>query len=182
MEKVRFNLKEEVERLVKEAIERQIKEHQEWFGQLGITIKPPYSVMPEYIIFNQPNWDKAVNMAKTDFEHYFQPIKSDISYDMTLGTTITEEPLRMFILANERNHVIIGGLKNKGCCGKFQVIGDGISYASFYIRKDESAVILPIIILRPEKTCKIQSLDNNNPLFEPIGVVLVPWRGYSHAS
>lgn len=174
---VRFNLKEEVERLVKETIERQIKEqikeHEEWFRQLGVTIKPPYSVMPEYIIFNQPVWVQAVKVAREDFENYFKPMYSDISYDMTLGSTITEEADSMTITAKERNYAIIGGLKNKGCYGKFQISYDGIDYVSFYIRKDESATIFRPLILRPEKTLRINSLDGHKPLFDPIGIVVI---------
>ena len=146
----------------------------------AIPIKPPYTYTPEYLIFNSQKWKDLINAALR-----FYPVEEKLPEGCygTLcysfkdwGVEIKRTNSTQTLKPKEKYWMLIGGFKNKGCTGKYLITNVGKELATFYIHKDEPALILAEPFgTKSGYTVQIEKLEGDPPDFEPIGAIIVPY-------
>jgi hypothetical protein len=68
------------------------------------------------------------------------------------------------------HYLVIGGLKNRGCTGRYVVQIHSEDWASFYIRESDSFVTFPAFALAPQSAFFIRG---DHPNFELIGAQII---------
>jgi hypothetical protein len=140
-----------------------------------VTLKPPYVYTPEYLIYESKEWANLVDFAKDYYNaEYGGSWYSEIIYGAPPPYVETEISNNVQTFTpKEGTLLLIGGFKNKGCKGKYNIIVADRHYATFYINKEETAIILPKPTgLSPEKPLRILTVEGDTPNFEPIGAII----------
>jgi len=199
--KRKVKLEEKIREIVKEELEKALAERTKKLAEIdnelwnlksalnsakeaikrirAIPIKPPYAYTPEYLIFHSQKWkvlvDTALNLYSVEEglpKGYGMLCYSFKDWAIEIKRTDSTQTLK----PREKYWMLIGGFKNKGCTGKYLITNVGKELATFYIRKDEPALILAEPFgTKSGYTVQIEKLEGDPPNFEPIGAIIVPY-------
>jgi len=202
--KRKVKLEEKIREIVKEELEKALAERAKKLAEIdnelwnlksalnsakeaikrvrAIPIKPPYAYTPEYLVFNSEKWEKLIKAARSAYYYEEKVTQFDVLYRITPDAVEVEkdEELQKFT-PKAKIWLLIGGFKNKKCTGKYEILHDlnrkpsPKSYATFYIDRKETAVILPEPFgMKANHSFGIKRLEGDPPDFEPIGAIITP--------
>lgn len=140
----------------------------------ALPVKPSYTYTPEYLIYNSSEWKRLLGAARQDYEHCYAPLKSEVYYgtwDYDIETKTVGD--RQIFKPYDERYLLVGGLKNKGCKGKYAIIVNGKDYITFYIDKRQAAMIfVKPFGIRSEQVFEIETLEGEQPNFELVGATI----------
>lgn len=163
----------------KEVMAKEIEKAEAWLRDVRVKPMAPWEKMPEWTIMKGDAFMTIADAAIRDFGKRYPPYRGSLCYDLSL---ILGEPKsdfdRISWIVQENRLFVLGGFKNKGCQGKYRVERGDRWYATFYLRKEEIAVAIVPTMLEEECYFGVRKLEGEQPSFEPIGVGIMPSRGY----
>lgn len=108
----------------------------------------------------------ALRMMQSEMEHMFPHQKYQAHYVMP-----KLETRKNIQLIDAKSGLIIMGLRNDGCKGKYAISAAGRNFFDIYTRTKGNTILFPIVLLlRPDYRFSITKIEGTVPSFELLGV------------